>query len=178
VKIIPFIVLIIIGFIVLLPIIIRNRKNNNSLIKLNTIKKYDFKYIFIDYIKTMSILVIVFLVLFIIYLILSKTLLKGTIENYNNQTIENALIIQDKIYPILKTNYDIPIEIKFNKWIEKGTNYNVKPPIRYGIYEFGVYHQNSIDNIRVEWEIIENIMIVKSISKYFGKESENIYINE
>jgi hypothetical protein len=82
------------------------------------------------------------------------------------------------MYPIIETIYDIPIEIKFNKLIKKATNYKTKPPIKYGLYEYNVYYLNSIDSIRVEWEIIENKMIIKSISKYNGKENKNIYTRE
>jgi hypothetical protein len=120
----------------------------------------------------------IILILIIIYFIFSKTFLKSTIDNYNNKTIENASILQNKIYPIIETTYNIPIEIKFNKLIKKITNYKTKPPIKYSLYEYSVYYLNSIDIIRVEWEIIENDMIIKSISKYNGKENKNIYTRE
>ena len=175
IKLIPFFVIIFIGFIILLPIIIKNKKSGNTLFTTNPFKKYNFNYTFTDSIKIMTILIIIVLVCFFIYFILSKTLLKDTIERHNNELTERTIIVKNNINPIIETIYDMPIDIKFNRWIVRGTNYNTKPPFRYGTYEYSIFYQDLIENITVEWEIREGVMIIKLISRHLGKENEIVY---
>ena len=175
-KFVPLLAIIVIGFLNILPIIIRNKKCGNSLITSNPLKKYDFKYTFTDWARSMIIFIIIFLICSMVYFILSKTLLKDAIEKRNVQFIERTLIVKEKIYPILETIYDLPIDIEFNKLITQTIHYNSKPAFRYGTYKYNIIYDNSIDTIAVEWEMRDNVIIIKTINRILGKKKENIYV--
>jgi len=55
---------------------------------------------------------------------------------------------------------------------------NLTTSVISGIHEFNVSHQNSRENIRVEWELIEGEVTIKSITKHLGREVVNIFLRK
>ena len=174
---IPGLIIIIVATVVLLHKASENKNAEKTLINFekNSLK-HKAKIFFIKQLKIFCIIAIIASAIPIVYSILSKTVLKEFIENRNNRIIEEALVVKGKIHPILEAIHNFPVEIEFYRMVERSTNLTTS--VISGIYEFNVFHQNSKENIRVEWELIEGEVTIKSITKHFGREIVNIFLRE
>jgi len=175
----PGLIIMVTAFAVLLHISIKNKREEKTLIKYDPEKnsfRYKTKIFFIKQIKIFCILGIFLIAFSIIYPILSRTVLREFIENHNNRIIEEALVVKNETYQILETIHNVSLEIEFNRVIRRSTNLSTS--VISGIYEFNIFRQNIKENIRVEWELIEGEVAIKSITKHIGREVINIFSPE
>jgi ABC-type uncharacterized transport system fused permease/ATPase subunit len=171
---IPGLIIIIVATVVLLHKASENKNAEKILINFEKNNfKHKAKIFFIKQIKIFCIIAIIASALPIAHSILSRTVLKEFIENWNNRIIEEALVVKGEIHPILEATHNFPVKIEFYRMVERTTNLTTS-----GIHEFNVFHQNSKENIRVEWELNEGEVTIKSITKHFGREVVNIFLRE